>query len=113
MKHVLLLALTLGAVSSLLTAQTTDFAPVGARWYVNQIILDPIPADSFVIVEVTGEEMMAGQLCRVISNLSGCGLPNPAHVFTRNDSVFFFSIETQQFELLYDFTAQAGSQWII
>lgn len=113
MKKVLILALMQGAVPSLLPAQTTDFAPVGARWYINQIVLEPIPADSFVIAEVTGEEMMAGQMCRVISNLSGCGLPNPAHVFTRNDSVFFFSIENQQFELLYDFTAEAGSQWTI
>lgn len=113
MKKTILIALLSGVLVSLLSAQGADFAPVGARWYVNQIVLDPIPADSFVIVEVTGEEMMAGQLCRVISNLSGCGLPNPAHVFTRNDSVFFYSAVTQQFELLYDFTAEVGSQWTV
>lgn len=71
MKKTILIALLSGALVSLLSAQSSDFAPVGARWYVNQIVLEPILADSFVIVEVTGEEMMAGQLCRVISNLSG------------------------------------------
>ncbi len=56
---------------STLAAQPVDFAPVGAKWYINQIVLEPIPADSFIIVEVTGEEMKAGQLCRVIENLIG------------------------------------------
>src|SRR5690606_35315752 len=49
----------------------------------------------------------------VITGLSGCGLPNPAHVFTRHDSVFFFSEVTDQFELLYDFTATVGSTWTV
>lgn len=96
-----------------LHAQAVDFAPVGAKWWVNQIVLDPIPADSFVIVEVTHEEIKEGELCRVITNLSGCGLPDPAYVFTRNDSVFFFSEVTEQFELLYDFTATIGSSWTV
>lgn len=96
-----------------LSAQPVDFAPVGAKWYINQIVVDPIPADSFIIVEVTGEEVKAGQLCRVIENLSGCGLPNPAHVFSRNDSVFFYSTVTNEFELLYDYTAQVGSKWTV
>lgn len=67
-----------------------------------------VPAYSFVIVEVTHEEMKEGQLSRVITNLSGCGLPNPAYMLTRNDSVFFFSEVTEQLELLYDFTATVG-----
>lgn len=96
-----------------LLAQSVDFAPVGAKWYINQIVLEPIPADSFIIVEVTGEEVKAGQLCRVIENLSGCGLPNPAHLFSRNDSVFFYSAVTNEFELLYDYTAQVGSKWTV
>jgi len=96
-----------------INAQSTNFAPVGAKWWVNQIISEPILADSFVIVEVTGEELKEGELCRVISNLSGCGLPNPAHVFNRNDSVFFFSERNNQFELLYDFKAEKGSSWVV
>lgn len=100
---------------SLVSAQNVDFAPVGARWWINQIVEGPfsVPADSFVIAEVTHEEMKAGELCRVITGLSGCGLPNPAHVFTRHDSVFFFSEVTDQFELLYDFTATVGSTWTV
>ncbi len=105
--------LSLLLIGSILHAQKVDFAPVGAKWYINQIVVDPIPADSFIIVEVTGEEIKSGQLCRVIENLSGCGLPNPAHVFTRNDSVFFYSSVTSEFELLYDYTAQVGSEWTV
>ncbi len=94
-------------------SQSSNFAPVGAKWWVNQIVTEPILADSFVLVEVTGEELKEGELCRVISNLSGCGLPNPAHVFNRNDSVYFYSEETNQFELLYDFKAEVGSSWVV
>jgi len=112
MKQVLLMCLLL-INGIILEAQTIDFAPVGAKWWINQIVLDPIPADSFVIVEVTHEEVKDGELCRVITNLSGCGLPNPAYVYTRNDTVFFFSEVTEQFELLYDFTATVGSSWTV
>lgn len=98
-----------------LVAQQVDFAPVGAKWWVNHIVFDTfgLPSDSFMIVEVTGEEVFAGELCRVITNLSGCGLPDPAYVFTRNDSVFFYSEVSEQFQLLYDFTAVAGSTWTV
>ncbi len=112
MKNVLLFAVVL-IWHTQGVSQSADFAPVGAKWWVNQIVLEPVPADSFVIVEVTGEEMKDGELCRVITNLSGCGLPTPAHVFTRSDSVFFYSEVTDQFELLYDFTATVGSTWPI
>lgn len=112
MRHLLLVLFVFSALI-IVNGQSVDFAPVGAKWWINQILVDPILADSFVIVEVTGEEMKEGQLCRVISNLSGCGLPNPAYVFTRNDSVFFFSEVTEQFELLYDYTAVAGSSWTV
>ena len=78
MKNVLLFAVVL-IWHTQGVSQSADFAPVGAKWWVNQIVLEPIVADSFVIVEVTHEEMKAGELCRVISNMSGCGLPNPAH----------------------------------
>lgn len=112
MRHLLLILFIFSAMI-IVHGQSVDFAPVGAKWWVNQIILEPIVADSFVIVEVTHEEMKAGELCRVITNMNGCGLPNPAHVFTRNDSVFFYSEVTDQFELLYDFTAVAGSSWTV
>jgi hypothetical protein len=95
--------------------QEIDFAPVGAKWWINQIITDQfgIPADSFLVAEVSGEEMKEGRLCRVISNLTGHGLPPTAHVYTENDSVFFYSEVTMQFELLYDFSAEVGSSWTI
>ena len=58
-------------------AQEVDFAPVGAKWWINQIVTEPA-RDSFIIAEVTGEEMKAGELCRVIENV--CRLPDPTHV---------------------------------
>lgn len=112
MKLLYVFAFTLLFIN-LSVSQTVDFAPVGAKWWINKVVTEPIPADSFVVAEVLYEEIKNGQLCRVITNLSGYGLPNPAHVFTRNDSVFFYSEVTEQFELLYDFTATAGSNWTV
>jgi len=60
-----------------IVAQEVDFAPVGAKWWINQIVTEPHPPrDSLIIAEVTGEEMKAGELCRVIENVGGCRLPD-------------------------------------
>jgi hypothetical protein len=114
MKRIILLVFAYQSCCFLFS-QNIDFAPVGTKWWVNQMRLDHqgIPQDSFIIVEVTGEEVKEGRLCRVISNLTGIGLPLTAHVYTDNDSVFFYSEVTEQFELLYDFSAAVGSQWTI
>ena len=102
------------AVSSLQTfAQTTDFAPVGATWYFREIsTIIPYP-EKFRLVEVTGEEVFQGKLCRKIQGLTGCGLPNPCYVFSQNDSVFYWSPHTAIFQLLYDFRAAPGDSWEI
>ncbi len=94
-------------------AQTTDFAPVGATWYYSEVsFIIPYP-EKFRLVEVTGEEVFQGKLCRKIEGLTGCGLHNPCYVFSQNDSVFYWSIHTSSFQLLYDFRAVPGDSWEI
>lgn len=114
MKKNLLACLLIFTAVFKLQGQVADFAPVGAKWYYAQISFDfPYP-EEFRLVEVTGEEVFQGQVCRIIEGLTmGCGLPNPSRVFTRNDSTFFWSELTAQFELLYDFSASAGDTWLI
>jgi hypothetical protein len=94
-------------------AQTTDFAPVGAIWYYREIsTIMPYP-EKFRLVEVTEEAVYQGKLCRKIEGLTGCGLPNPCYVFSQNDSVFYWSLNTAMFQLLYDFSALPGDSWDI
>ncbi|MDO8367589.1 MAG: T9SS type A sorting domain-containing protein [Saprospiraceae bacterium] len=114
MKNLLLVCLMVCSCLCGLAAQSADFAPVGAKWYYKQISFDSPYPEEFRLVEVTGEEVFQGQMCRIIEGLTiGCGLPNPSHVFTRNDSTFFWSQFTEKFELLYDFSASAGDTWLI
>lgn len=114
MKNRLLLGLLIFSATLNLQAQSTDFAPVGAKWYYKQISFDAPYPEEFRLVEVTGEVVFQGQMCRIIEGLTmGCGLPSISHVFTRNDSTFFWSDFTNQFEMLYDFRANQGDTWLI
>ena len=108
-----ILLLAFFATLSSLCAQDSDFAPVGAKWYYRQISSNYPYPEEYRLVEVTSEEVFQGQLCRKIVGLTGCGLPSVSQVFTRNDSVFFWSSYTAKFQLLYDFRASVGSSWLI
>ncbi len=114
MKNLLLSCLTFCSVSLHLSAQGADFAPLGAKWYYSEFSsIYPYP-EEFRLVEVTAEETFQGHLCRKLEGLTmGCGLPNPSYIYSRNDSVFFWSPYTLEFELLYDFTVVKGKSWLI
>ena len=103
------------------SAQVTDFAPVGAKWYYSEQAFFPPPYGEFPhVVEVVGKQMYQGKLC---SKLIGIGtafplvpsetVPDPLYVYSQNDSVFFYSLLSGRFELLYDFGAETGDTWVI
>jgi len=92
-------------------AQQYDFAPVGARWTYSST--SAIPGDFPHEVVVESEEIFQGQLCRKLTGVIGNGLPNPLYVYSQNDSVFFYSEVSEDFELLYDFGAEPGETWTI
>jgi len=107
----LLFAFTVSSLQAF--SQASDFAPVGATWYYSETsTIMPYP-EKFRLVEVTGEEVFQGKLCRKIEGLTGCGLPNPCYVFSQNDSVFYWSPNTSMFQLVYDFNAMPGDFWDI
>ncbi|MBN8677229.1 MAG: T9SS type A sorting domain-containing protein [Chitinophagales bacterium] len=97
-----------------LRAQNVDFAPLGAKWFYKQNSFDVPSMEQFRLVEVTGESMFQGKWCRVLEGLTpGCGLPDPCHIFTQNDSTYYWSNLTAKFELLYHFSATTGQSWQI
>ena len=95
-----------------ISGQNSDFAPVGAKWYYTQPhIVQPkiIPH----IIECIAIEQFEGKLCSKLVTSDVGPLPSPTYVYSQNDTVFFYSTITNQFEMLYDFTAEVGDQWVV
>lgn len=105
----LLFAYTLGIL-----AQNSDFAPVGARWHYTQKFSN-LPFYYESILESSGKVSYQGKLCsELFTDADGnITFPSPAYIYTQNDTVYFFSPLSNQFEMLYDFTASVGDQWVI
>jgi len=97
--------------TALLGAQGTDFAPVGARWYYSEVdfALRTVPH----IIESVSKEDYQGKWCSKLVSSSNDIFPNPAYVYTENDTVYYFSPSSNQFEMLYDFTAGVGDTWVV
>jgi len=100
-----------------LLAQPTDFAPLGARWYYSESAFAPPPFGEFPhIIEVAAKEDYQGHLCSKIVKVIGwpsATVPDPLYIYSQNDSVFFYSLLSARFELLYDFTAETGDSWVV
>jgi hypothetical protein len=103
------------SLSCFLYGQTIDFAPLGAKWYFSVSDLSPPPPNGEFphVIEVESIEMYHGKLCSKLVNISLETVPDPLYIYTQNDSVFFYSLLSGQFELLYDFCAEAGDTWTI
>lgn len=96
-----------------LYAQTTEWAPVGAKWWWSVSDLD-VEGEAYYLWEVIGKDSFEGEWVSVIeSDLFGYdSMVVPGYdtlfTFSRNDSVFLFHDYSGQFELLYDFGAEIG-----
>jgi hypothetical protein len=99
-----------------------SFAPLGATWIYSYA--DHIPyLNTFRPLEVSvrAVDMYQGQLCSELIFLpippygsqTGSWAGDTVYIFEENDSVFYWSPYSQQFELLYDFTAEVGDSWVI
>ncbi len=98
------------------TAQVTEFAPLGAKWYYNfQAFIPPPFGVRPFVVEVVSKEIYQGKSCSKLDGGSGGSetVPEPLYIYEQQDSVFFYSELSSRFELLYDFGAQAGDSWVI
>lgn len=110
MRRILLL---LGLVVPLfLPAQNVEFAPVGAQWY-HRNDGGLSPGSQFHSYEVVKDTSIQGVLCRKIEGKSfkidsTIEHLQPQFVYDRNDSVFYYNHHFDRFDLLYDFSAQAG-----
>jgi hypothetical protein len=92
-------------------AQNTDFAPVGAKWTYSELnfALKVVPH----YVEAVEKEFYQGKWCSKLLTSSFDIMPYPTYTYTQNDTVYYFSPGTSQFEMLYDFTAEVGDSWVV
>ena len=104
MLRILILICTL-SFSFASTAQ--DWFPLGATWYYNQIIL--LEGETYVQFQVTGDTILQGKNCRIISGSCNCGIPSAGgYFYQEGDRVYAYHAETESFKVFYDFTLVAG-----
>ncbi len=111
------LILLLLFIQSFVSAQS-EFAPIGAEWYYQyQDYISPYGLGYFKY-ECVGDSLVKGQVCRQIENMrvqsDSTVLPGaPIFVFERNDTVFRYSYELEDFHILMDYSAEVGDTLLI
>lgn len=94
-----------------------DFAPLGATWtYTYADHIPMFPTYRPIVFTVDDIVTWQAQICSKIivpDPPQGFGEFGALYLFDRNDSVFYWSEYSANFELLYDFTAGPGDSWTI
>jgi hypothetical protein len=94
------------------TLRAQNFAPVGAKWHYTEISLWG-PEIDYTYFESLKDTVYAGEQCRKIGGEGNSCAWHSQFMFDRNDSVFFWHPQRQEFALLYNFGAQQGHSWTI
>ncbi len=102
-------------IISTLTLMSQDFAPIGSEWHYDEHFAVSSQVD---YIKFTSEKdtLIYGEVCRKITKRHRLGCndrPDIEFLFTRNDTVFFLDTLFNQFQILYDFSAESGDSWII
>ena len=111
MRTILILLFILNASYAL--PQTTEWAPIGAKWWWS-VSDEDVVGEAYYYWEVVGKDSFEGEWVRVIqSDLFGYdSMVVPGYdtmfTFSRNDSVFLYHDYSGEYKLLYDFGAQIG-----
>ena len=88
-----------------------EWFPNGASWYYTQIIL--FEGETYNYFEVTGDTLIQGKECKIISGSCFCGIPNVGGIlYEEGDRVFAYNEEADSFRILYDFNLVAGDTLI-
>ena len=93
-----------------------DFAPIGAKWYYDELagmgwsLYDV----DYILYTSEKDTTINGQNCRKINkrhDLDCYFRPKNEFVFSKHDSVFFYDAIIDTFQLLYNFNAGEGDDW--
>jgi hypothetical protein len=116
MKKTLLLSVCLTGVFSVAAQQ--EFAPIGAVWHYHEVpfFYSPFTYVTYLSIESVADTMIGDQPCRkLIKNkpVDCTGDHETEFVYREGDKVFFYNWAFGEFDLLYDFGAQAGDSWMM
>ena len=112
MKHFIFISVLIISTLKLLSQ---DFAPIGSEWHYDEHFAFSSQVD---YIKFTSEKdtLIYGEVCRKITKRHRLGCndrPDVEFLFTRNDTVFFLDTVFNQFQILYDFSAESGDSWIV
>ncbi|MFC0876290.1 hypothetical protein ACE01N_06830 [Saccharicrinis sp. FJH2] len=92
-----------------------EWAPVGATWHYSEDYFDSFPLlEGFIKFEVEKDTVFMGIMCKKITKYHKIHCndrPDIEYMFERNDSIFFWDPNFNEFQLLYDFSATQNDSW--
>lgn len=90
-----------------------DFAPIGAKWHYTETIYQPHGGVSFFTAEVIKDTTIKDKQCRQIVSKGQCGYhtSDTNYVYQEDSIVFFYNINANTFQILYNFKAKKGDSW--
>ena len=93
------------------------WSPVGAKFHYTYWYDDFMSIKTEIMeVEVVGDTVIQGKSCRIFQQNSGIigwnwGCGGNQYLYEESGRVYFFDDANQSFQLLYDFTKEAGEFW--
>jgi len=90
-----------------------DWAPIGTKWYYGEGFAFSRDID-YVLYSSVKDTIVKGQSCRKISKRHDfyCyGRPDFELMYSKNDSVYFYDVQLDTFQLLYNFNAVKNDSW--
>jgi hypothetical protein len=96
-------------------SHSQSFAPIGSEWYYRERFAFMGDID-YVKFYAQKDTIINNQSCRKVIKRHRIDCLERGYVeyfYTRNDSVFYFEKDIDDFQLLYDFSAEKGDSWTI
>jgi hypothetical protein len=100
------------------TKMDWEWAPVGAKWFYTQNLLNP-DYTTYTYIESVKDTTINDTICKKLVEYR-YDMSNNERVihtqffmFKNNSKVYYYSSEKNRFCLLYDFSKQAGEYWIL
>ncbi|TAK41278.1 MAG: T9SS type A sorting domain-containing protein [Saprospiraceae bacterium] len=93
------------------------WSPVGAKFHYTYWYNDFMSIQTGIMeVEVAGDTVIQNKNCRIFQQNSGIigwnwNCLGNQYLYEEDSRVYFFDAENQAFQLLYDFTKEAGDSW--
>ncbi|MCF8307484.1 MAG: T9SS type A sorting domain-containing protein [Bacteroidales bacterium] len=91
-----------------------NWAPEGASWHYNETYAF-YPDSTYIKYESVGDTVIDGQACKKLDKYHYVYYLMRDHdeeyMFSRNDTVFVYDNYIEDFQMLYDFNAEAGDTW--